>query len=113
MGSCVSPDVPRTCAPPTCRDSLWKLLFRQELQASKSLSTVGPWHSTCECFIATPANLQSCAAHVPGKPTCALSSLRMPMQGPGLWLVTYIVLFGVCEWPVLVVWLHAATAECA
>lgn len=20
------------------------------------------------------------------------------VQGPGLWLVTYIVLFGVCEW---------------
>lgn len=32
------------------------------------------------------------------------------VQGPGLWLVTYIVLFGVCEW---LPWALAATAQAA
>ena len=32
------------------------------------------------------------------------------VQGPGLWLVTYIVLFGVCEW---LRWALHATAEAA
>lgn len=80
------------------RDALWKLLFRQELQVGGWLCVLGGgWWGVGRAGVqcCDPPGSRRALQPPSSLPACLMRlCLHCPLQGPGLWLVTYLALVG-------------------